>query len=103
MANMPGQYDEGMLANSVEGSELGLIGGGTAAKQQPALERFANELAKQGELLNVLESRLETVSTRLPQKGEQSEHNERIHISTLIEILRRNNHRIDRLINEIDL
>jgi hypothetical protein len=83
------------------------IGGATALsaaapKRQSQLERFANELAKQGELLNILESKLDVVSERSPKDG-ATPMNDRIHISTLVDVLGANNRRINQFIDEITL
>lgn len=88
--------EEAILTNSTSGIQ-------PAAPKQPQLERFATELAHQAELLNLLESKLDTVSTRLPEKDDVGGQGERVHISTLISIMNRNNNHIERLINEIDL
>jgi len=62
------------------------IGTTTKAPQPNYLEQLAQEMVKQRELINILDERLGVVSERMPQ--EQTEPaNDRVHVSTMVDIL----------------
>lgn len=95
--------DEGLKA--ANGDNAGMVGAATQlrAPHPPSqLERFDNELSEYGELLNNLENKLDVVSERSPSK-EDNPQTDRVHISTLIAILSRNNQRLRQITSEIVL
>lgn len=96
---MADDYSEGQLVNSAEiPARLGRVG---ETKSQSELERFASTLIEQRELLEHLEHKLEAVSSRAPSDGAEKADNTRPHLSSLIDVVSANNHKIKRLINEL--
>lgn len=92
------RYEENPVNDSPKATTLG---GGTIAVSPPNyLEQLAQEMAKQRELLNMLDSRLDIVSERAPQEPTEPT-TDRVHVSAMVGVIRRNNRDIERLINEL--
>jgi hypothetical protein len=87
-----------VLGNRLVGADTNI-----AKAKQSELERFANALSYQRELLNRLASRLDWVSNRNSKPSDGTERDAPPHISTLIDIVANNNNELEQIINEIVL
>ncbi len=77
----------------------GLIGAATAVKANE-LERMANVLSRQDELIRVLDDRLGVVS--VPEPGnDRAQREPNLHISFFVDLLDSHNARLQSLINKL--
>lgn len=87
---------EETTANATIGSQL-------REPKKSELERLFNQLGQQAELIQMLDSRLDPVMHRTPEEAKEPGRDMRPHISEAVDVVSRNNRKLQQILEQVAL
>lgn len=86
-----------------ESAKTSVIGSQLREPKQSELERLFSQIGQQSELISMLDGRLDPVMHRVPEEAKEANRDTRPHITDAVDLISRNNRRIQQLLEQIAL